>query len=126
MDGQSLTLINIDNNIIENKEYIKILGTFIHNSFMFNYNFQNFQNSLLIQLKRRENTIINIKKYLSNKMLKIVSNAIIFGKINYHLLIWPLINNGNINKVNKIIENISRIVYGYDSYGRTFEYLLKE
>ena len=67
-----------------------------------------------------------MKKYLSKKMLKIVSNAIIFGKINYHLLIWPLINNNNLNKVNKFIENISRIVYGSENYGRTFEYILKQ
>ena len=59
-------------------------------------------------------------------MLKIISNAIIFGKINYHLVIWPLINNNNINKVNKIIENVSRIVFGYNNYGRTFDYILKE
>ena len=93
---------------------------------MFNYNFENSKNSLLTQLKRRENTILNIRKYLSQKMLKIISNAIIFGKINYHLVIWPLINNNNINKVNKIIENISRIVYGYDNYGRTFDFILKQ
>ena len=93
---------------------------------MFNYNFEFAKNSLLTQLKRRENTIINIRKYLSQKMLNIISNAIIFGKINYHLVIWPLINNNNLNKVNKIIENISRIVYGYDNYGRTFKFILKK
>ena len=78
----------------------------MHNSLMFNYNFETAKNSLLTQLKRRENTIINMKKYINQKMLKNISNAIIFGKINYHLLIWPLINNDNLKKVNKIIENV--------------------
>ena len=95
----------------------------MHNSLMFNYNFESANNSLLTQLKRRENTINNMKKYLSNKMLKTVSNAILFGKLNYHLLIWPLINNNNLNKVNKIIENVSRMVYGHDNYGRTFYFI---
>ena len=98
----------------------------MHNSLMFNYNFESANNSLLTQLKRRENTITNMKKYLSKNMLKTVSNAILFGKLNYHLLIWPLINNNNLNKVNKIIENISRMVYGNDNYGRTFDFILKK
>ena len=59
-------------------------------------------------------------------MLKNISNAIIFGKINYHLLIWPLINNDNLKKVNRIIENVSRMVYGIENYGRTFDFILKK
>ena len=89
---------------------------------MFNYNFESAKNSLLTQLKRRENTIKNLKKYLSQKMLKTISNAIIFGKINYHLVIWPLINNNNI-KNKQIIKNVLSMVYGIDNYGRTFDYI---
>ena len=117
--------MSINNNIIENKEQIKVLGTYIHNSLMFNYNFEYSKNSIHTQLKVRENTIKNIKKYLNPKMTKIIANAILFGKINYHLIIWPLINNNNLNKVNKIIENVARIVYGAEHIGRTFEFLLK-
>ena len=92
---------------------------------MFNYNFEHCKNSILTQLKVRENTIKNIKKYLNPKMTKIIANAILFGKINYHLVIWPLINNNNLIKVNKIIENVARIVIGPENYGRTFEFILK-
>ena len=59
-------------------------------------------------------------------MLKIVTNAIIFGKLNYHLVIWPIISNINLQKVNKIIESISRIVYGDSNYGRTFDFILEK
>ena len=59
-------------------------------------------------------------------MTKIIANAILFGKINYHLLIWPLINNNNLKKVNKIIENVARTVYGAEHLGRTFEFVLKK
>ena len=59
-------------------------------------------------------------------MLKIVANAILLGKMNYHMIIWPLINNANLNKVNKIIENVARTIYGYDNYGRTTEFILQK
>merc|ERR1712055_232445 len=66
--------ILINNNIIENKEQIKVLGTYLHNSLMFNYNFEQSKNSIHTQLKVRENTIKNIKKYLNPKMTKIIAN----------------------------------------------------
>ena len=80
---------------MENKEYIKILGTYIHNTLTFNFNFIGSKNSLYIQLQRRANTLIHINKYLNDKMFKNIANAILIGKINYHLILWPLINKKN-------------------------------
>ena len=58
-------------------------------------------------------------------MFKIIANAILLGKINYHLIIWPFINKQNIKKTNKIIIDVAKIIYGKDYYGKTDENILK-
>ena len=78
----------------------------------FNYNFSGAPNSILIQLKRRQNSLIHLKKHLNTKMFKIIANTILLGKINYHLIIWPFINKQNIKKTNKIIIDVAKIIYG--------------
>ena len=59
--------------------------------------------------------------YLNDKMFSIVANAILIGKINYHLLVWPYISKKYIKKV-----NVARLCYGKNHYGRTDEYILKQ
>ena len=67
-----------------------------------------------------------MRKYLNDKMFRIIANAILIGKINYHLLIWPYISKKNIRKTNKIIINVARLCFGQNHYGRTDEYILKQ
>ena len=120
---QSVTINKME---IKNSDSIKILGTYLHSSLNFNFNFLEVKNNILTQLKRRENAIKNIRRYVNKKMLKTIANAIFRGKIMYHLAIWPNINRKNKEKVNKMLENVAKMILGNEYYGRTRNFILNK
>merc|ERR1712237_177161 len=118
--------INIENKEIKNEESITILGTKLHNSLLFNYNLYEGKDSLISQFKRRANAIKQISKFADKKFTLNIANAILIGKINYHLVVWENLSKTSREKVDNIIINTAKDIIKSEAFGKTDDNILKQ
>lgn len=119
-------VIEINDNKIENKEEITILGTVISNKLNWNSHINKGQMSLVSQLKRRYNLLKHIV-YKTNRMFaKQIANAIILSKVNYHIEVWGQTSETNRRKIDHILLKTAKLVVGRHHLGRNNKWYLNE
>ena len=118
--------ITIDNNKIENRRTIKILGTVFNNKLDWSDHFCSGSQSLIPSMKRRCSMIKNIARRLGRKFATQLSNAMVIGKANFHLELIGQTSQRNIDKMDQILINTARHVLGKVAYGRSRRWILAE
>ena len=118
--------IQIDNKTIENKSYMKILGTIFSEDAKFNKNVTMGTNSLLTQLKRRSSAIIRISKSFNLDFKKQLVHTLLIGKINFNIPVWGNICMELKNKINNIIYKTVNGITSDIWFGRETRWKLKQ
>ena len=109
--------LSFNDKTLKHTKNVHLLGM-IYNE---NLKFRNYiekgthkKKSLIIRIKQKISLIKKIKYWMTTEELKNVCNAYIQGLLNYGITIWTKEDFRLIDKIDKLIIEIIRIVHGYD------------
>ena len=108
------------NDIIKNKNSIKILGTIIQNDLKLDKS----MNKLCSQLHNRIFNIRKLTKYTDFKTRSKFLNGFVMGKINYMVPLYSTATKVNLNKLHMIITTAARAAIGDYCFRKSVKYIL--
>ena len=118
--------IKIQKNIIKHTDKIKILGTWLNDELNWNTHFSKGTQSLLANLKRRSSVIYNLSKKVGKNFIKTFANAILIGKMNYHIEAIGETSSRIREKIDNIMLKTAKICLGSIANGRTFKWIMDQ
>lgn len=80
----------------------------------------------MASLKRRASILYNISRKIDKNVAKTLASGIFFGKMYHHLEIVGETSLKIRAQINNLIIKTAKNVLGYQAYGRTSEWMLKE
>ena len=112
--------IEIDNEIIENSNTVKLLGITIDNKLDFTEHVTKICNKASLKL----HAIARISKFMNSQKLRILVKAFFESQFSYCPLVWMFHSRTLNNRINKLHERALRLVYKEPHL--TFEQLLEK
>ena len=112
--------INVQNEIIECSNSVKLLGITIDNKL----NFDEHLNKLCKKASQKIHALARISNVMSNDKLRIIMKAFIESQFGYCPLIWMFCSRTLNNRINKLHERALRLVYKDNNL--TFDELLRK
>ena len=97
--------LQIDNNETKSENLVTLLGITIGNRLSFDDHISKLGNKAFMQL----NSILRLKKYISQKELEVVLNSSIYSSFNYCPLVWHFSTNKSMEKIENIHKHCLRL-----------------
>ena len=116
----SHSFIYLDNELLESKDSVKLLGVNIDK----NLNFHEHVTNLVKKGNQKLHALMRISNFLSEDKLKLIMKTFIESQFNYCPLVWMCHSRILNNKINRLHERALRVVY--KNSNMTFQDLLEK